>query len=154
MPPARTIVTFQSTAFNTTERRPYFINDGCYGDDLARWLIGELGARGISTDPEPGQEDFGWYFTFRPGTTEHQLVIGYRPPDGQEPGTWIGWVERKAGLLGSVLGARHRGIERPALDAIHRVLANAAHVSSVRWHRRVDFDARNEAAAATRPDAA
>src|SRR5436309_11843745 len=67
MQASRTVVTFQSGVFNTTERRPYFINDACYGDDVARWIISELHLRGIPSDPEPGQEDFGWYVTYRPG---------------------------------------------------------------------------------------
>jgi hypothetical protein len=36
----RSLVTFKSTAFNVMERRPYFINDCCFGDDVAKWLIG------------------------------------------------------------------------------------------------------------------
>jgi hypothetical protein len=154
MPHMRTIVTFRSTTFNTSERRPYFINDGCFGDDVARWLITELQSHGVATDSEPDQEDFGWYFSFRPGDTEHQFIIGYRPGSGEEPGTWIGWVERRAGLIGSLLGARRRGIEPTALRAIHDVLASNRRVSSVRWHRKTDFDATNESASASEPDAA
>jgi len=30
---------FQSNAFNTSEQRDYFINECCFGDDLARSLI-------------------------------------------------------------------------------------------------------------------
>jgi hypothetical protein len=150
----RTVVTFRSTAFNTSERRPYFVNDGCFGDDVARWLITELQSHGVATDSEPDQEDFGWYFSFRHGDTEHQFIIGYRPGSGEEPGTWIGWVERRAGLIGSLLGARRRGIEPTALRAIHDVLASDRRVSSVRWHRKADFDATNENASASEPDAA
>jgi hypothetical protein len=150
----RTVVTFRSTAFNTLESRPYFANDGCFGDDVARWLIAELQSHGVATDSEPDQEDFGWYFGFRPGDTEHQFIIGYRPGADEEPGTWIGWVERKASLIGSLLGARGRGIEPTALRAIHDVLASDRRVSSVRWHRRTDFDAANESASASEPDAA
>lgn len=149
----RTVVTFESSAFNTSERRPYFINDGCFGDDVARWLIAELYARGVPTDAEPGQEDFGWFFGFRPGETVYQFIIGYRPGADKEPGVWIGWVERKVGLLGSLLGARHRGIEPQALEVLHAVLARADRVASVRWHRRADFDAGNEEAGAAQPDA-
>ncbi len=154
MPSLRTVVTFQSAAFNTSERRDYFINDGCFGDDVARWLIAELGACSVATDSEPRQEDFGWFFTFRPGDTEHQFIIGYRPGSATEPGVWIGWVERKAGLLASLLGARNRSIQLHALKAIHAVLARAERVSAVRWHRRGEFDAGNEAAGAHQPDAA
>ena len=121
---------------------------------MARWLITELQSHGVATDSELDQEDFGWYFSFRHGDTEHQFIIGYRPGSGEEPGTWIGWVERRAGLIGSLLGARRRGIEPTALRAIHDVLASDRRVSSVRWHRKTDFDATNENAGASEPDAA
>jgi hypothetical protein len=29
----RTVVTFNSSAFNTTQPKSYFINDCCFGDD-------------------------------------------------------------------------------------------------------------------------
>lgn len=154
MTPSRTVVTFQSGAFNTTERRPYFINDGCYGDDVSRWIISELNSRGTPTDPEPAQEDFGWYFTYRPGKEDHRFVLGYRPGDERDPSVWLGWVERRVGLIGSVLGGRTRGIEPIALEVIHDILSKAEVVSRVRWHRRADFDAGNETTATTRPDAA
>ena len=150
----RTVVTFQSAAFNTREHKPYFINPSCYGDDLARWLMKRLQSAGVSTDPEPGQEDFGWYFTFRPSQTEHQFVIGFRPEESEESGTWIGWVERKAGLFSSLFGGRAQGIELEALKAIHRALGDPDRISTIRWHDKSDFDAGNEAAGQSQPDAA
>ncbi|HET6326867.1 MAG TPA: hypothetical protein VFG04_19470 [Planctomycetaceae bacterium] len=79
----RAIVTFQSSTFNTSEPRDYFINDCCYGDDLARWFIAELRGRGIRTDSEPGQEDFGWYLGFRVADTDYHLVLGHRGRKGE-----------------------------------------------------------------------
>lgn len=55
----RTVVTFESTAFNLAEPKNCFINPCCFGDDLAKWLIGELRKHGLETDDEPSQEDFG-----------------------------------------------------------------------------------------------
>jgi hypothetical protein len=52
---------FSTDRFNLSEPREYFINDCCYGDDAARWLVEQLRARGL-TVTEPGQEDWGWYF--------------------------------------------------------------------------------------------
>lgn len=43
----RTLVTFKSTAFNTTEEKETFINPGCFGDDVGKWLIRELRSRGV-----------------------------------------------------------------------------------------------------------
>ena len=42
--PVRTVVTFRSSAFNTTESKDYFINECCFGDDAARWIIERLTA--------------------------------------------------------------------------------------------------------------
>jgi hypothetical protein len=42
----KTVATFQSSAFNTTVTKDYFINPECFGDDLARWLITRLRATG------------------------------------------------------------------------------------------------------------
>src|SRR5437016_2303767 len=50
---------FRSSAFNTSVVKPYFINECCFGDDLAEWMIARLRANGIQTDDKPGQEDFG-----------------------------------------------------------------------------------------------
>ena len=137
----RTIVTFENPAFNTTERREYFINECCYGEDMAHALMSQLKSLGYQTDTEPGQEDFGWYFGFRAGRTDYQFVIGHRPGDECGPAVWIGQVERKAGLIASIFGARNRGIQPAAVSAVHSAISSLAQVSNIRWHQKEDFDA-------------
>lgn len=139
----RTVATFESDRFNTSEPRDYFINPGCYGDDTCRWLMSRLRAQGLSTDPEPGQEDFGWYCNFGVPEGEHCCVLGYRAGDSAMPGTWVIWVERSRGLLASLFGARKRAIAASALAQLHRALS-APEVSSLRWHERAKFDRGNE----------
>jgi len=126
-------VIFKSTAFNTTEAKEYFINPCCFGDDLAKWLIGELRRRGVHTKPEPGQEDFGWYFNFSVHDRDYQFIIGYRPGEEDQPGDWMCTIEKAAGILGSLFGARHRGIEIEASQAIHSVLSSSHQISDIRW---------------------
>ena len=46
----KTAVTFESTTFNMSEPKEYFINPCCFGDDVATWLIGELRKQGLTTD--------------------------------------------------------------------------------------------------------
>ncbi len=150
----RTVVTFQSPAFNTSERKDYFINDCCYGDDLARWLIERLRSRGVQTDAEPGQEDFGWYFGFRAGDTDYQFVIANRPAGGSDPAVWIAWLERKTGLLGSMFDGRRRGVQPDAVRAVHSVLSSSPQISSIRWYHKQDFDAGREENGQTEPTAA
>ncbi len=143
------IVTWRSTAFNTAQPQPYFINPGCFGDDAARWLIARLHAMGIDADAAPDQEDFGWFFEFRIDNLAHCFVLSCRPEeDGSS--TWIGAIEAGGGLLARI---RNRGlIDRRALAAIHHALSGSVEVTDVRWHRRRDFDAGVEHGGAT-PDA-
>ena len=98
---------------------------------------------------QPGQEDFGWYLNFEVAGSGHYFVIGHRPTDESEAGTWIGWLERSRGLIGSVLGGRKRGIQPLAAEAIHKILSSSPLVRDVRWHFERDFDNGNERGAAS-----
>jgi len=131
----RTLVTFRSKKFNTSTSKPTYINPSCFGDDLAAWLVRELSSIGVSADSKIGQEDFGWYLGFQRGSRKYHFVVGYNPD-----GYWMGWLERRRGLIASLFGARRRGIEPDAASAIHRVLASAEDVLEVRWHFRKGFD--------------
>jgi len=140
----RTIVTFQSTAFNTSESKDYFINPNCFGDDVAKRLIIKLHDAGFSTDSEPGQEDFGWFFNFEVPEGGHCFIIGYRPGEDDAEGDWVGWIERKKGFVGSLLGGRNRGISASATEVIHSALMKNPEVRAVKWHLKEDFDKGNE----------
>jgi hypothetical protein len=118
---------FTSTAFNNSEARPYFINECCYGDDLAKWMIGRLRERGIETS-EPGQEDFGWYFDFLVAGVWHCCVLG-----AEHEGEWHLWLERSRRFFGSILGLRKVGITPAAVEAIRDVLTGAPEIQDLRW---------------------
>jgi hypothetical protein len=136
----RTIVSFKSAAFNLIETRTYFINPSCFGDDIAKWLIQELRNRGVNADGEPGQEDFGWYFNFQVMGTPHTFVVGHRPGYEKEEGRWIGWIERRQGFVGSLLGARKRRINLSAPETLHSILFSSPQIRDVRWHLQQHFD--------------
>ena len=147
----RTVVTFESSSFNMSDPKDYFINPCCFGDDVGRWLIGELRRNGVEADEEPGQEDFGWYVNFRSGALTHTFLIGHRPAGESEKGTWIAWLERSRGLIGSLAGRRKHGIDATAAEAIHRALSGSTLVQDIRWHFRDDFDTGHEERAASSP---
>jgi hypothetical protein len=136
----RTVVTFESTAFNMAEPKEYFINPCCFGDDVAKWVISELRKQGLKTAEKPGQEDFSWYLNFEVTGIGHTLMVGHRPTGETEAGTWIGWLERSRGLIGSLFGGHKRGVEPSAVEAIHRILSSSALIRDVRWHLLRDFD--------------
>jgi len=145
--PVRTVVTFKSKQFNITEPKDYFINPGCFGDDLCMWMISQLRDMEIECDEKPGQEDFGWYFDFSKDMVKYCLVCGFRAEDDGEDGTWVAWVERSAGFLSSLFGGRDRGIEAGGPNTIHQILVASPEVSQIRWHHKKDFERGDEAGA-------
>jgi hypothetical protein len=126
-----TEATFRSSVFNTSEEKPYFINPGCFGDDLAKWMIARLRDIGIKTDGEPGQEDFGWYFEFEVPAGKHCCVLGYQNDDPE--GRWCLWLERSRGILGSIVGRRRSGIDSAAVQALQTILGNSPEIRELEW---------------------
>jgi hypothetical protein len=143
----KTVATFRSSKFNTTETKDYFINPECFGDDLARWLISRLRSTGTSTADGPGQEDFGWYFDFVAPEGPHTCVIGFRADDS----TWVIWTERRRGLIASIFGARNRDISNEGVKLLHRALSDTLEITDLRWHERKDFDAGREDRSSAEP---
>jgi hypothetical protein len=137
-PRAQTVVTFKSTAFNMTERKPYFINDCCYGDDVALWMIGELAKQGVITSVEPGQEDFGWYLTFEIATRRFTFCVSFRADDINAGATWIGFIERSCSPLEALFRMHKRGITVAAQILIDQVLRSSPQIHEIRWFDDAD----------------
>ena len=81
----------------------------------------------------PSQEDHGWYLTFLYEQHPYDLFVAYMPTGQANSGTWLACLERSYGLLGSLLGKRHRSIEPGAILVIHDVLAASELCHNVRW---------------------
>jgi len=111
---------------------------------VARWLAEQLRDKGCQAAYVPGQEDFGWYFSFLVAGIEYCFVIGHRPGDENGEGVWIGWLERSRGFVASMFGGRKLGIQPTAARVIHEILSNSPRIRDVRWHFRRDFDAGRE----------
>lgn len=89
----RNAVRFKSTKYNTTEVREHFINDICFGEDLARELADGLISRGVKIY-DPWQEDWGWQF----GTEDCLISVGF---DGEE---WRVDIDPNLGFLDRLRG--------------------------------------------------
>jgi hypothetical protein len=128
----RTCVVFESDAFNIRDSKAEFLHATNFGDDLAKWLMGQLQQREIEVDDAgPEQEDHGWYFTFTYGGQLYDLVVSYVPTTGSP--RWLACLERSHGLLGSLIGQRHRSIARGALVLIHDVLESSDWCRGITW---------------------
>ena len=118
----RTFVTFRAPSFNQSEVKEYFINPCCFGDDLARWLIVELQSRGVEVDEEPGQEDFGWYLSFRHNDHCYTVILGSRE-DETEAADWLCWIEGPS--KGILFFGRKRHADRETLQLLHEILSGS-----------------------------
>ena len=68
-------ILFQTSRFNLSEPKTYFINECCFGDDLAKWLVSKLPEVGVQPD-EPYREDWGWEFHARAGGCRYYVGVG------------------------------------------------------------------------------
>ena len=123
------IVTFRSTAFNTSTPAKHFISRRAYGSDLANWLIYELARHDAAVEPMIGQRDAGWIVRFRFGGATYDFLARYRGgPD------WVGFLERRRGLVGRLFQRPQKNVEFAAVKLIDAVLSSSELVSDIRWH--------------------
>jgi hypothetical protein len=108
------------------------------GADAVRWLMVKLRDRGIwlinESDPSPG--DRGWYVTFGYAKRKYDVVVSYAPA-----GTisrWLLRIERRVGLVATILGKRTRGVDPAVVELIDKILRASPEVRKVRWHRFQD----------------
>ncbi|MGI4787283.1 MAG: hypothetical protein ACRYFS_00385 [Janthinobacterium lividum] len=131
-----------------TEEKEYFINLQNFGDDLAEYLIRELQAQRVEVNADIGQEDHGWYFSFRCAGKYYNLIVGHQ--DGEDE-NWLGWLENDVGFLPSLFGGRSRKIQPQAAQLVHRMLISSPRIKNVRWHFKKDYESGNELFAAEEP---
>lgn len=133
--PVRTVATFASARFNTTEEKASFVNPGCYGDDVVVAVLEALREEGLDVDPEPGAEDFGWFGRFEPGPNDpHDLIVVFQPEDDAGAGTWLVHIERSGAPLSANRRRRGGAVQSAAVSAVHGVLARMEGVHELRWH--------------------
>lgn len=92
-------IVFETSRFNLSTVGEHFINPCCFGEDLAEWLRGKLGERGVPAD-EPGQEDWGWYTGATVAGQQYFVGVGGNPSEngpGKNHGEWrISVVKRRS----------------------------------------------------------
>jgi hypothetical protein len=127
MPAARRYdLIFSSDRFNLSEPQDYFINDCCYGDDVAKWLADQLRQRGIEVT-EPDQEDWGWYFEARYDESAYFVGVGGTPDDESPPsrnsGHWRLIVEKHRSFMERLRQSNLFDADDPFLKLLQEVLS-------------------------------
>lgn len=128
-------VTFRSSRFETKTPGADFINQRCFGEDLAGWL-----RNGLDAGFKPGeviQEDYGWGFWTVSGGDNYWVYVGVMDESiGEEKAEWLVGIVHDPGL-----NPVRRLFRRPeaadlralcnAVDAVLR--RDAAVVQGIEW---------------------
>lgn len=130
-----------TTLFNATDVRDYFINDCCFGDDCAAWLIDRLKAqRDLKVNAEPIQEDWGWCFGATVGQRSFLIGVGLYEDDDVS-NRWLVFIDSQLGFVKRKLFGQTDQVEHTAVcEAIDRVLKDELSISDIRWFAATDSE--------------
>lgn len=85
---------FQSNLFENKKAQPHFINDRCFGEDLANWLVNKLNESQFSFS-KPYQEDWGWEIECKKGFEKFFIQIGIMDESiGEDDAEWLISIEK------------------------------------------------------------
>ena len=134
-------VTFKTELFESQESKPHFINERCFGKDLAAWLRQQLHAAPFTLD-EVIQEDYGWGFWAKAGEDTYWMAIGiFDESIGSEDAEWSVTVAADASL-----NLFRRLFHKPKLEdllslcsAIDAALHAEPKIREVQWWPREPF---------------
>jgi hypothetical protein len=152
----KTHVTFLAEGFNQTERKPNFINDGNFGEDLAQWIIAEFNKfDDIPADTEPLQEDWGWRVFVSTKLCSGNIGLGcyqVETTSGEKDGWMCFWdapKKKKPFLFFGKSKAEESNMHiedasRMILLRFHDIISASSRFSQIRWHDETDFMKGNE----------
>jgi hypothetical protein len=80
--------TLKTDRFNSTESKPHFNNERCFGEDFSAWLAISLRSSGFEVS-EPIQEDWGWCLIATQSGKKYTVSIAIMDESiGQVPTEW------------------------------------------------------------------
>lgn len=124
-------ITFITDVFESKEVKSHSVNDRCFGEDVAGWLV-EKTKDGEFDFGEPFQEDSGWAVPVEVGG--EKFVVRIRIMDesiGADQADWLIAVEKvRKWKMFSSKDSPQRG---ELCDLIQNVLRDAAHIREIRW---------------------
>ncbi|MBF0500040.1 MAG: hypothetical protein HQM09_07905 [Candidatus Riflebacteria bacterium] len=122
---------FSNDRFNHIEVKENYKNDHCHGEDLARWLCGELDTRGCPT-LSIDQEDWGWLCHVACGENSYALMFGWiSAPDNH----WQIVTERNVGFWKRLFGSSERGNVEEITTIINEIVRSGTDNTHIRWLR-------------------
>ncbi len=131
--PKRYDLLFETAKFNLSQPKEHYINECCYGDDVAAWLAGKLKAQGIEVT-EPAQEDWGWYIEARHNGNAYFIGVGGNAEDESagNKGEWRLMVDKHRSLKEKLLGRNPMAENEAIIGILKRIIENEPDVTFLR----------------------
>jgi hypothetical protein len=127
-------ILFETARFNISEVKQHFINDCCFGEDLAGWLKDRLKARNMEAK-EPYQEDWGWEFSVRDSVRSYYIGVGGNAVQGaadENRGEWRLIVSKRRPLWDKLMRKNKISAQEAILSSILSILKAEPDFSNVR----------------------
>jgi len=106
------MIEFTTDLFNSTEPKPHFINERCFGEDAIAWVV-ERSQDSTFKFGEPFQEDWGWATLARKNGETFLVGIGIMDDTiGVVPARWLLMIDKTRRFL--VFGSKRS----PNLDLL------------------------------------
>jgi hypothetical protein len=124
-------ISFTTDLFESKQVQPHFINDRCFGEDLAQWFV-EAASGGAFSFSEPFQEDWGW--TVLAEANGEKFVVGFGIMDesiGDDQADWLITIEKTRRWM--FFGSKDSRLRGELCDLVQNVLRDKAHIREVRW---------------------
>ena len=126
-------IRFQTPPLTEIGARGYAIEPGCFGPELAHWLMDKLERQGLDVDPELTETAHTWEFSFVCDGARYRVEIEYRPDRVDCAGAWIATLERVRRPFRFGLGWSSRDSDLGAVDVLHAVLVTSPVIADVEW---------------------
>jgi hypothetical protein len=119
-----TDILFETARFNLSEVKEHFINDCCFGEDLAAWLQGRLNSKGMHA-LEPYQEDWGWEFSVKDSLGSYYVGVGGNGAEdalNKDQGEWRVMISKRRSLWSILTGKNKLSVNEQIISSIRKIL--------------------------------
>ena len=80
--------------FNSSEPKPHFINDRCFGEDFVGWIVEGFKSSTFRLE-EPFQEDWGWATLAQKDGESFLIGVGIMDDSiGESPARWLIMIDK------------------------------------------------------------
>ena len=123
--------------FNSTDSKPHFINERCFGEDFVGWLVEKLNVPNFKPE-EPFQEDCGWAALVRAKNETFMIGVGIMDESiGEVPARWLLMIDKMRRFI--IFGSKRSKNLDLLADAVESVLRADPRITDIERFKEGEF---------------